>query len=123
MSERPRTVMIVDDDFDVRESITDVLEDEGYCVVSAVDGLDALAVLRRDPPPDLILLDWMMPRCDGAHFRAQQLQEPALASIPVVLLTADLRVQDKQRSLGTAGFLTKPVQLDDLLTTVERYRR
>jgi two-component system, chemotaxis family, chemotaxis protein CheY len=123
MTAEPRTVMIVDDDVDMRDSLTFVLEAEGYRVSTAGDGLEAMDLLHRDPSPDLILLDWMMPRCDGAQFRALQLQEPALAEIPVVLLTADIHIHDKQDSLGVEGFLSKPVQLDDLLAAVESYSR
>ena len=113
---------MVDDDCDVRESLLDVLGAEGYSVEAAGDGDEALARLRAMPaPPALILLDWMMPRCDGEAFRQKQLADPKLAQIPVVLLTADARLPSAPRSLMVAGFLAKPVDLDLLLETIERF--
>jgi CheY-like chemotaxis protein len=115
-------VLVVDDDFDIRDSLADVLRDEGYGVEVAADGEEALAQLRRmSPPPGLILLDWMMPRCDGEQFRAQQKIDPELASIPVVLLTADARLPEKRALLDVDDYLAKPVDLDLLLETVGRY--
>lgn len=115
------SVLIVDDDFDVRDAIADVLEIEGIAAAFAGDGEEALDWLRRNPAPCLILLDWMMPRCDGATFRETQLRDPELARIPVVLLTADAHVDEKLRALGVDGFLRKPVDLDRLSSMIRRY--
>ena len=115
-------VLVVDDDYDIRESLVDVLQDEGHRVIVAADGDEALRKLRAmDPPPDVILLDWMMPRCDGQQFRAMQKSDPRLAAIPVVLLTADARLRDKMLALDAQGYLAKPVDLDELLETVHRF--
>ena len=115
-------VLVVDDDYDIRESLVDVLQDEGHRVIVAADGDEALKKLRAmDAPPDVILLDWMMPRCDGQQFRALQKRDPRLASIPVVLLTADARLRDKMLALDAQGYLAKPVDLDELLETVHRF--
>src|SRR6185436_18399413 len=93
-------VLVVDDDADVADSLKDVLCDEGYDVTLAGDGLEALAQLKVGPLPSVIVLDWMMPRCDGACFRARQLEDPAIASIPVLVLTADMRVREQVRGMG-----------------------
>jgi len=115
-------VFIVDDDEDVRESLLDVLAAEGYAVESAGDGDQALTRLRAMPTlPRLILLDWMMPRCDGEGFRQKQLADPRLANIPVVLLTADVHPTWPSGPLKVAGLLCKPVDLDELLETIERF--
>ena len=114
-------VLVVDDDFDIRDTLTDVLETEGYEVRTAADGFQALEYLRANPLPGLILLDWMMPRCDGLQFRKQQQQEPSIASVPVILLTADVRIGEKVSQLDAKEYLKKPVQLDRLLEVVERY--
>jgi CheY-like chemotaxis protein len=114
-------VLIVDDDYDVRDAIADVLEMEGIPAAFAGDGEEALEWLRRNPAPCLILLDWMMPRCDGATFREAQRSDPQLARIPVVLLTADARIDEKLRALGVDGFLRKPVDLDRLSSMIRRY--
>ena len=116
-----RTVLIVDDDRDIREALSDVLNDESYTVVCAVDGDDAIARLRSGPPPSVILLDWMMPRCDGACFLHQQRQDPDLAGIPVVLLTADPRALADATAAGVEARIAKPPVLDDLLSVVARY--
>lgn len=114
-------VLVVDDDFDVRDAIADVLEMEGIPVAFAADGLEALEWLRLNPAPCLILLDWMMPRCDGATFRTQQLLDPLLARIPVILLTADAHVDDKIRALDVHAFLRKPVDLDRLSNVIRGF--
>jgi CheY-like chemotaxis protein len=100
-----------------------VLSDEGYRVTSAHDGLEALSYLRNGARPCLILLDWTMPNCDGPSFRRQQRAEPALADIPVVLLTADGKVGAKTADLEAVAYLRKPVLLEDLLRLVERHCR
>ena len=110
-----KIVMIVDDDLDIRDTLKDVLGDSGYEVWTAADGLEAMTQLRTRPPPDVILLDWMMPRCDGMQFRAMQLADPALAAIPVVLLTADVHLDSKRARLAARAYLAKPVTLDALL--------
>lgn len=122
MDER-RTILVVEDDFDVRESLEDTLEDEGYRVASAADGLEALEWLRSHPAPALILLDWMMPRCDGAQFLEQRKVDPAIAAIPVVLLTADIQKSGKTEALRGQACLTKPVMLPDLLAAVAKHVR
>ena len=117
-------VLVVEDDFGVRESLADVLSDAGYEVACAADGIEALALLRADPqPPQLILLDWMMPRCDGAQVMAALQADGALADIPVVLLTADVRLQSRAAAFGVRGFLKKPVELAHLLREVGRHAR
>jgi CheY-like chemotaxis protein len=114
-------VLIVDDDYDVRDAIADVLQTEGIPAAFAGDGEEALDWLRRNPAPCLILLDWMMPRCDGATFREAQRNDPDLARIPVVLLTADAHVDEKLRALQVDGVLRKPVDLDRLSSMIRRY--
>src|SRR5437773_2596044 len=84
-----RTVLVVDDDDEVRLAVADVLESEDYQVLSAGNGLEALQMLRGPGArPDVILLDMMMPVMDGWTFRAEQQKVPELASIPVLLFTA-----------------------------------
>src|SRR5882757_2436268 len=105
-------ILIVDDDADIVDALADALTDEGYGVAVAKDGLEALRYLSVSPAPCLILLDWMMPYCDGPTFRQRQLADETLASIPVVLLTADPRVREKSREIGAVAHLRKPIDLD-----------
>jgi CheY-like chemotaxis protein len=113
-------ILIVEDDAITREAMSMVLEGEGYAVTGAAHGREALDRLRQGPLPDLILLDLMMPVMDGWEFRAAQRQDPALAGIPVMVVSAASDAPQKAVALGAAGFLGKPVELDVLLDAVQR---
>jgi two-component system, chemotaxis family, chemotaxis protein CheY len=118
---RPRySVLVVDDDADVRELLAAVLKSEGYDVLTAENGAAALSVLR-DTLPDLIVLDLMMPVMNGWEFRAAQLDDPALAGIPVMVVTADASTRTRAASLGVQAYMTKPIQFDRLLEFVGRH--
>jgi CheY-like chemotaxis protein len=109
-------VMVIEDERDIREAVEAVLADEGYDVMGACDGADALDKLRSFHPV-LVLLDLMMPRMNGWQFRAAQQQDPELAGIPVVVLSALGRVPD----LDAADFLPKPFDLERLVRCVKRH--
>jgi len=113
-------VLLVEDDLDIAEAILDVLMDEGYEVAHATNGREALELLHTQPRPAVILLDLMMPEMDGPQFRAEQLRDPALSSIPVVVLSADRLVAQKAKELGVWGYVTKPLQPDQLVSIVEQ---
>ncbi len=113
---------VVDDDADIREVLSDVLSIEGYDVISADDGESALGLLRkRRSDCRLILLDLMMPQMNGWEFRRQQLQDPAIAEIPVLLLTGAGTAAKSIDELHVAGTIEKPVELDTLLAEVAHY--
>ncbi len=114
-------VLIVEDDADVAGAMADVLEAEGYVVAIAANGHEALQQLESDDRPDLILLDMMMPLMDGWTFRAEQETRLPIASIPVVLVTADGHARSKASSLKANGYLNKPVTVDRLLDEVARF--
>ena len=82
-------VLVIDDDADVRAALADGLGAQGYAVDLATDGADALARLAQGPSPDAIVLDLGMPRMNGWQFRDLQKRLPALARIPVVVLTGE----------------------------------
>jgi len=112
------TVMLVEDDIDVREAVADTLEEVGYRVLAARHGLEALGLLRSGSSrPCLILLDLMMPVMDGWTFRDEQRKHPELAQIPVVALSAHAGMRD----LDAADHLRKPIQLRVLIGVVERF--
>ena len=115
----PSGVLVVDDDPDIRDSLREVLEDEGYEVACVGNGREALDHLKTaNPRPCVILLDLMMPVMDGWQFRKQQLDQPNLAPIPVVLLTGSNNAQQHARDLNAVGCVQKPFDFDQLLCTV-----
>jgi CheY-like chemotaxis protein len=116
------TILLVEDDFDVREALAETLREEGYDVDCACDGEEALQYLRRGARPGLILLDLMMPKMSGSEFRMVQKVDPALRDLPVVLLSADSRMEDKARALEADGAIRKPIDLPELLGTIEKLR-
>lgn len=117
-----RTVLVVEDDGDVRQAIAEVLSDCEYKALHASNGAEALERLRTAPvQPCVILLDVMMPTMDGWQFRAAQQSDPAVKDIPVVILTAHADAVAAADQMEAAGFLTKPVALDVLLGVVERF--
>lgn len=111
-------VLVVDDDLDLRETVRDILEIDGLRVATATNGVEALDYLRTNERPDVILLDLSMPIMDGATFRTEQRNDPALASVPVVAFSAAATLADKVRGLDFAAVLKKPVKLEVLLATV-----
>ena len=117
------TVLVVEDAFDLRDALVPILEYEGHRVVSAANGREALDWLHAMPPPSLILLDLMMPVMNGEEFRAEQLRDPALASIPVVILSAHPGAEERASHLGAAACLKKPFDIEDLLVQVRRASR
>jgi CheY-like chemotaxis protein len=102
-----------------REGLAVVLRQRGYTVLTARDGAEALKLLQTGPAPGLILLD-MMPGCDGWQFLDRRKPRPALAAVPVVLITG-LADADWAASLGAVGFLRKPCDVDALLAEVRRW--
>ena len=117
---KSRTVLVVDDDPGVGDALAMVLSDEGYQVVTARDGRAALSYLADHEAPSIILLDIMMPGMDGYAFRKEQRRHPALAAIPVVVLSAGAR-NEPVMEMCPAGFLGKPVDVDALLALLEEY--
>jgi CheY-like chemotaxis protein len=113
-------VLIVEDDPGIREALADVLADCDMTTLLAANGLEALKVLEREALPDVILLDIMMPVMNGWDFRAKQRMTPRLASIPVIVLTANATAQDWAERMDAAAFLKKPVDLETLIDTIRR---
>jgi CheY-like chemotaxis protein/two-component sensor histidine kinase len=114
------TVMVVDDDLDVRVGIAALLEGSGYKVITASNGAEALELLRNGAPPSLILVDLSMPVMDGESFCNICRDDPALSSIPRFIISADTATAVKLTRHGAAGFLEKPLQADALLDALEQ---
>ena len=107
-------VLVVDDEEPIRKLISIVLEHEGYAVVEAAHGMEALAVLPHEQP-QLVLMDIMMPVLDGRETFRRMRAVPELRHVPVVLMSAaDLAPIDD----SVSGFLAKPFRLSELLSIV-----
>jgi DNA-binding response OmpR family regulator len=115
-----RRIVVVDDDTDILESISIVLRGAGYDAQTASNGAHGLDIMRRTQPC-LVLLDLMMPGMNGWQFRAEQMREAAIATIPTVVMTGFPAAVENGATLCPAACLKKPIDLDDLLDTVARF--
>jgi len=117
---RSGTILLAEDDLDIRDIVQEMLEDEGYDVIPARTGKQALDFLSLDPrsPPDVVVLDLMMPMVTGWQVLDAIQHDPALAGIPVVILTA----ASQDRPSGAAAFLRKPFRAEALLDAIQRVR-
>jgi len=103
-----KLILIVEDDRDLSRLVAEVLESAGYRTAIAANGYEALKQLQTNTP-DLILLDMMMPGMDGWQFREEQRKLPAMASIPVVTVTADGDARGKAAAIRAAGYVATPL--------------
>lgn len=110
-------ILLVEDDYDIRESLRELLEVEGFHVDTAINGLEALEKLAHIERPCVVLLDLMMPVMDGWETMRQLKQDVMLASIPVVVVSA----AERTRPPEAARFIKKPYSLDSLLDTVNEF--
>jgi excisionase family DNA binding protein len=107
-------VLVIDDEALVRDTVAEFLADEGFVVQVAADGGEALTLLARAAPrPDLILLDLKMPHVDGWAFREQQVRDPVLAAIPIIVVTAL-----GESAMPGVTTLRKPLRLPELARAV-----
>ena len=113
-------ILVVEDDAYMRAAVVASLEQIGVEPLVAFDGEAALDLLRHGARPRVILLDMMLPETNGWTFRERQLQDPQLASIPVVAMTARPDAAEIGRRLGIA-VLRKPVRYEQLQALVEQY--
>lgn len=111
-------LLVIDDDPGIRESLAYLLEDEGYTVMTAINGRDALQRLRASSTaPCVILLDLMMPVMSGPEFYEELRNDPSLSEIPVVIISADGNGQRKAKAMASE-FIPKPVKIETVLTAV-----
>ena len=115
-----RTILVVEDDHDIAESLSDVLQSVGYRVVTAANGLEGLDSLREIGPPCLILLDLMMPVMSGGEFLSVLRRHEKFSTVPVVVVSAWPREAAQVRG-QSQGFVKKPVELDSLLESANQF--
>jgi two-component system, NtrC family, sensor kinase len=106
-------LLVVEDDEAIRNTLAELLHDEGALVATAIHGKDALRELRQSAPPDLILLDLMMPVMDGWEFRLEQKSDAALARIPLIAMSADMSA--KARAIAADAYIRKPIDFNGLV--------
>jgi CheY-like chemotaxis protein len=113
-------ILIVDDDNDVRSALSELLEEEGFSVEGAPNGREALARLRGGAiHPAVILLDLMMPGMDGWDFRSEQMRDPKLAAVPVVIVSASgFSAESIQTQFRAAAYVEKPIERSALLDVI-----
>jgi CheY-like chemotaxis protein len=117
-----RTVLVIEDDGDIRDTLGELLEERNYRALLAANGAAGLEELRAvEPKPCLILLDVMMPIMDGRIFRAEQQTDPSLRAIPVVVLSAHADARAAAVEMKADGYLRKPIDLGRLFETVDRF--
>ena len=110
-----KTILIVEDNQIEREGLAVVLERAGYGVVSAANGREALQRLQGKPTPEVMLLDMMMSEVDGWQLLKLLRQYPALLAMPVIIVTGlGIASLEWARSLGAAGLVRKPVEVEHL---------
>jgi len=112
-------VLIVEDDADLRDMMAQLLNLEGFNAATVANGREALEYLQESDPPDVILLDLMMPVMDGWEFRRRQQADPSVSGVPVIVLSAldPTRAAD----VNANAFLKKPLDFDRLLALVRSY--
>jgi CheY-like chemotaxis protein len=117
----PGVILLIEDDLAIHTSLGETLEQSGYLVIAAVDGREALALLRSGVRPSAILLDLMMPVMDGWDFRHEQRSDPALREIPVVVITAaGFSAATVRTQLGDVEVIAKPIQRPELFRALAR---
>src|SRR5262249_3123824 len=113
-----RRLLLVEDDVQLRSSLVELLESDGYDVAAVGNGFEALEALHSRPHPDVILLDLMMPVKDGWQFRIEQKRDPSLSTIPVVAMSADHT--PKAAAIDADLYLQKPFEYDALLGAIRQ---
>ena len=118
-----RQILLVEDDEVILHLLKELLEGAGYQVASAGNGQEALGFLRSGADrPSIILLDLMMPVMDGFEFMSAQKEDPALAKIPVIAMSADNQIKEKLRETTACDYFKKPAKIATILELIEHYR-
>ena len=120
-SAKSDTVLVIEDDQAIRDTFVEILQNEGYSVASAGNGQEGVSYLRSHPAPRVIILDLMMPIMNGFEFRNEQAANPGWARIPTIVMSADVRAESRIGEFAPAGYLRKPIDLDELLEAVRRH--
>lgn len=124
VNSRCDSVLVVEDNRDIREAVELLLQMEGFRVYGVQNGKEAVSVLKKIPGRALVLLDMMMPVMSGWDFFKAQSGDQSINNLPVVVVSAlgaASALADKGKSLPAVGYIKKPIELDGLLDVVQRY--
>lgn len=113
------TILIIEDDIFMLDALRTILEDEGYQIYTAENGLVALGILETRPQPDLILLDMIMPKMNGWDFAEAYKKFPV--QCPIVVITGAADVVQRAKDVGAEAWLAKPYEIDDILNMVKKF--
>jgi len=124
MTASPTRILVADDDPDLRDILRSILEPAGFAVSEAMDGQSALHTIREQPP-DLVIMDYLMPGLTGPEVCAELKQDVLLRHLPIIMLTGKSEVQDKVHGLGAGAddYLIKPFEPRELLARVQMVLR
>lgn len=121
----PRTtppILLVDDEVDIRDALGELLRDEGFSVVTAPNGHEAMLWLaERRPPSCVVVLDLMMPVMNGTEFLQKKQDDPAIARHPVIIITASARALQFDQTPDVKACISKPIEMDRLLAALDAY--
>jgi two-component system, cell cycle response regulator DivK len=118
-----KKILIIDDDSRNIFALTAVLRAKGYNCVSATEATEGIDMLSRDPEIGIILMDMMMPDMDGYETISQIRTDPETSSIPIIAVTAQAMVGDREKCLeaGASGYVSKPVDIDILKSILDQH--
>jgi len=116
-----KTILTVDDSASIRQMVTFTLKNEGYNVIEAVDGVDALSKLGQTPA-DMVLTDLHMPNMNGIELIRKVRSDPSYKFIPIIFLTTESQAEKKQegKAAGATGWIVKPFKPEQLIGVVKK---
>lgn len=116
-----KTVLVIEDDANIRMALFCILNQDGFKVLQAEDGIDGLKLATKKKP-DLILLDWMMPEMNGIDVLRRLRRRDAIKDIPVIMLTAKGAISDVERGFaaGADGYITKPFDVAKISDCIKK---
>jgi two-component system, chemotaxis family, chemotaxis protein CheY len=121
MATHRHSVLLIDDDPTAQEALEEMLRQEGVDVMLAGDGAEAHEHLRTGVRPCVIVLDLQMPGMDGFEFRTEQLRDPVLARIPVIVMSGDGLIDERALELGVDEYLRKPIDVDQFIAAIDSH--